>query len=218
MADQNTPVDAAAQSADPTASDRSARRWRLIVLALGGAGALLIIAVIALQVTEYRFYSAPPSVWPRPGAKAVVSAPAAPPTLPITPLTSAVALAAEATATVPAEVVSPAAITTATETATSLESISPTGAAAAAETVVSLTATTAVESTVSAEPVSEATTVPVEGATSALPTAAAQPEVPEIMIGSNEATPLSVEPTPPAVGAGASSASSGGLEVQPVAK
>lgn len=217
MADQNTPAEQLAEPAGQAARPWSAKRWSLIVLALGGAGALLVIAVLGLQITEYRFYSAPLSVWPRPGAAAVVSAPAPPP-LPVTPLTSAVALTAEATATAPAEVSSPAATTTASETATSLESLSPTGAAALAESAVAGTTATAIESIVSAEPVSEATTVPAEGATSQVPVPAVQTEAPSAIMGSNEATPLSVEPTPPAVGAGELAVPSSSLEVQPSAE
>lgn len=50
-------------------------RWRLVLLALCAVGVGLLIGILALQVTEYRFYKAAPNVWPQPGAVGMVSAP-----------------------------------------------------------------------------------------------------------------------------------------------
>jgi len=61
-------------------------RWRLILLVLCAVGAGLLIVILVLQFTEYRFYKASPGVWPaphslgdggpQPGAGGTVSAPA----------------------------------------------------------------------------------------------------------------------------------------------
>ena len=61
---QNNPVENIAMPAGPQAGDQSAARWRLILLALCAVGAGLVIGILALQVTEYFFYKAPPTVWP----------------------------------------------------------------------------------------------------------------------------------------------------------
>ena len=66
----------AALRAGPAASDKSAVQWRLILLVLCAVGAGLLIVILALQVTEYLFYKAPPGVWPQAGAGGAVSAPA----------------------------------------------------------------------------------------------------------------------------------------------
>ena len=81
---------------EPVANDGSAARWRLILLVLCAVGAGLVIGILALQVTEYLFYKAPPDVWPQSGAGGMVSAPAtvsapaalAAPLSPVTPTTS----------------------------------------------------------------------------------------------------------------------------------
>lgn len=93
MDDQNKPVEPKAEAASPAASDKGAARWGLILLALSVAAAVLVVGVLALQLTEYRFYKASPNVWPprrpaagqgatlpqtwQPGAGGAVSAPAA---------------------------------------------------------------------------------------------------------------------------------------------
>ncbi|MDP2991046.1 MAG: hypothetical protein Q8O57_10855 [Kiritimatiellota bacterium] len=73
---QNKPADNVAEAASLAANDKSAARWRLILLVLCAVGAGLVIGILALQVTEYLFYKAPPGVWPHPGG--AVSAPVAP--------------------------------------------------------------------------------------------------------------------------------------------
>ena len=60
----------------PAANDQSAAHWGLIQLLLCAVGVGLVIGILALQVTEYLFYKAPPDVWPQPGAGGTVSAPA----------------------------------------------------------------------------------------------------------------------------------------------
>jgi len=65
-----------APRAGPAANDKSAAHWRLILLMLCAVGVGLVIGILALQVTEYLFYKAPPDVWPQPGAGGTVSAPA----------------------------------------------------------------------------------------------------------------------------------------------
>ena len=40
-------------------------RWRLILLVLCAVGVGLVVGILALQVTEYLFYKAPPDVWPQ---------------------------------------------------------------------------------------------------------------------------------------------------------
>lgn len=60
---------------NPAENDKSAARWGLILLVLCAVGAGLVIGILALQVTEYLFYKAPPNVWPQPGAGGTVSAP-----------------------------------------------------------------------------------------------------------------------------------------------
>ncbi|MFH1477854.1 MAG: hypothetical protein ABIH24_10275 [Verrucomicrobiota bacterium] len=59
-------MDAQNKPAENTAAahNENAARWRLILLVLCAVGAGLIIGVLALQVTEYLFYEAPPNVWP----------------------------------------------------------------------------------------------------------------------------------------------------------
>ncbi|MFA5342897.1 MAG: hypothetical protein WC381_02900 [Kiritimatiellia bacterium] len=60
------------------AGDKNAARWRPILPALCAVGAVLVIAILALQVTEYRFYKAAPNVWPQSGG-GVAGAPVVPP-------------------------------------------------------------------------------------------------------------------------------------------
>jgi hypothetical protein len=86
----------------PAANDQNAARWRLILLVLCAVGAGLIIGILALQVTEYLFYQAPPSVWPQPGVGGTVSAPvalSAPAALaaPLSPVTTTTSSAVPAT-------------------------------------------------------------------------------------------------------------------------
>ena len=77
--------------------------WHLILLVLCAVGVALVIGILALQVTEYLFYKAPPDVWPQSGAADTVNAPLSP----VTP-------------TMPSSVPAPVATTTApSETATS---------------------------------------------------------------------------------------------------
>ena len=73
---QNKPAENVTEAAGPAASDKSAARWRLILLVLCAVGVGLVVGILALQVTEYLFYKAPPNVWPQPGAGGTVSAPA----------------------------------------------------------------------------------------------------------------------------------------------
>jgi len=74
-------------------------RWHLILLVLCAVGAVLVIGILALQVTEYLFYKAPPNVWPQPGVVSTVSAPAAlvTPPAPVKAATSLVTPAADST-------------------------------------------------------------------------------------------------------------------------
>ena len=67
---ENKPADNGAGAVSPEASDKNAARWRLILLVLCAVGVGLVIGILALQVTEYLFYKAPPGVWPprRPAA------------------------------------------------------------------------------------------------------------------------------------------------------
>ena len=95
----------AALRAGPAASDKSAVQWRLILLVLCAVGAGLLIVILALQVTEYLFYKAPPGVWPQPGAGGTLNAPAALPA-PVIP-TAPTALTAPAVSTAPAAVATP---------------------------------------------------------------------------------------------------------------
>ncbi|MBU4212025.1 MAG: hypothetical protein L6437_12525 [Kiritimatiellae bacterium] len=76
MDDENKPAENVTEAASPAASDKSAALWRQILLVLCAVGAGLVIGILALQVTEYLFYKAPPDVWPQPGAGGTVSAPA----------------------------------------------------------------------------------------------------------------------------------------------
>ena len=74
---ENKPAENVTEAVSPAANDKSAARWRLILLVLCAVGAGLVIGILALQVTEYLFYKAPPNVWPQPGAGGTVSAPVA---------------------------------------------------------------------------------------------------------------------------------------------
>ena len=65
---ENNPAKNGAEAVSPVAGDKSAARWHLILLVLCAVGAGLLIGILALQVTEYLFYKAPPDVWPQPGA------------------------------------------------------------------------------------------------------------------------------------------------------
>ena len=87
---------------NPAASDKNAALWRLILLALCAVGAVLVIGVLALQVTEYRFYKASPNVWPQSGGGAAVSAPATlpAPTAPV-PVTTPAAASTNSTGLTP---------------------------------------------------------------------------------------------------------------------
>ncbi|MFH1969478.1 MAG: hypothetical protein ABIJ53_04075 [Verrucomicrobiota bacterium] len=61
---QNNPAENVTEAASPAANDKSAARWGLILLVLCAVGLGLVIGILALQVTEYLFYKAPPNVWP----------------------------------------------------------------------------------------------------------------------------------------------------------
>jgi len=61
---ENKPAENVTEAASPAANDNSAARWRLILLMLCAVGVGLVIGILALQVTEYLFYKAPPDVWP----------------------------------------------------------------------------------------------------------------------------------------------------------
>ena len=65
---ENNPAKNGAEAVSPVAGDKSAARWHLILLVLCAVGVGLLIGILALQVTEYLFYKAPPDVWPQPGA------------------------------------------------------------------------------------------------------------------------------------------------------
>jgi len=65
---KNNPAKNGAEAVSPVAGDKSAARWHLILLVLCAVGVGLVIGILALQVTEYLFYKAPPDVWPQPGA------------------------------------------------------------------------------------------------------------------------------------------------------
>lgn len=60
----------------PAVTDKSAELWRLILMAGGALGVILVIVILALQVMEFRFYKASPDVWPQPGAGGAISEPA----------------------------------------------------------------------------------------------------------------------------------------------
>ncbi len=75
-AEKNT-AEHGADAGSPAASDNSTAQWSLILLVLCAVGAGLLIGILALQVTEYLFYKAPPNVWPQLGADGTVSAPVA---------------------------------------------------------------------------------------------------------------------------------------------
>lgn len=87
--------------AGPAASEQSAALWGQILMVLCAAGVGLVIGILALQVTEYLFYKAPPDVWPQPGAGGTINAPA---TLaaPLSPVPIATSSAAPATVSAPA--------------------------------------------------------------------------------------------------------------------
>lgn len=68
----------------PVADDKGAARWGMIQLVLCAVGVGLLIGILALQVSEYLFYKAPPGVWPQQGSGGAVSAPQ-PPVTPSTP-------------------------------------------------------------------------------------------------------------------------------------
>ncbi|MCX6993730.1 MAG: hypothetical protein NT011_11405 [Kiritimatiellaeota bacterium] len=92
---------------NPVASDKSAAFWRLILLVLCAVGFCLVIGVLALQVTEYLFYKAPPDVWPQPGVGGMVSTPvalSAPAALaaPLSPVTTTTSSAVPAAVSAPA--------------------------------------------------------------------------------------------------------------------
>lgn len=57
--------DQAAEAAAPSNSQTP-----ILLLAISAIAALLMIGVLALQISEYLFYKAPPSAWPQPGAVA----------------------------------------------------------------------------------------------------------------------------------------------------
>jgi len=103
--------------AGPAANDKSAALWGLILQVLCAVGVALVIGILALQVTEYLFYKAPPGVWPQQGAGGTFSAPV--------PLPAPAALAAPLSPVTPATPSTlPASVTTTTgpsETATSTE-------------------------------------------------------------------------------------------------
>ena len=46
------------------AGGTGASSWRIVVMVLCAISAGLVIGILALQVTEYLFYQAPPTVWP----------------------------------------------------------------------------------------------------------------------------------------------------------
>ena len=95
MDTENTPAENVTEAASPPVNDKNAALWRLIKLALCAVGVGLVIGILALQVTEYLFFKAPPNVWPQQGAGGSFSAPAA---LPVT-LTMPSAAPASATTT-----------------------------------------------------------------------------------------------------------------------
>jgi anti-sigma-K factor RskA len=64
MNDDNKPAENVTAAADTTANDSSTARWRLVLLVLCAVGAGLVIGILAMQITEYLFYQAPPDVWP----------------------------------------------------------------------------------------------------------------------------------------------------------
>ena len=75
MNTENNPVKNGVDAVSPVAGDKSAVRWHLILLVLCAVGVGLVIGILALQVTEYLFYKAPPDVWPQPGAGGKFNAP-----------------------------------------------------------------------------------------------------------------------------------------------
>lgn len=99
-----------AKNVADTAGDKNTKRWRLILLVLCAVGAVLIIAILALQMTEYRFYKASPNVWPQSGAGAV----SAPTTLPTPSVPATVPAVASTNST---ELTSTPALTNAPEVA-----------------------------------------------------------------------------------------------------
>ena len=90
---ENKPAENGADAVSPAANDKSATQWRLILMVLCAVGTGLVIGILALQVTEYLFYKAPPNVWPQPGAEGTVSAPAilAAPSVSVPSMTTAAA-------------------------------------------------------------------------------------------------------------------------------
>ena len=75
MNTENNPVKNGVDAVSPVTGDKSAARWHLILLVLCAVGAGLVIGILALQVTEYLFYKAPPDVWPQLGAGGKFNAP-----------------------------------------------------------------------------------------------------------------------------------------------
>jgi len=98
MNTENNPVKNGVDAVSPVAGDKSAARWRLILLVLCAVGVGLVIGILALQVTEYLFYKAPPDVWPQPGAGGKFNAPVALSAPPVSvPLTIPIATPATST-------------------------------------------------------------------------------------------------------------------------
>lgn len=74
---ENKPVGNVTAAENFSVNAGSFLQWRLILLVLCAVGAALLVAVLALQVTEYRFYKAAPNVWPQPNAGNTFGAPVA---------------------------------------------------------------------------------------------------------------------------------------------
>ncbi|MBI2437325.1 MAG: hypothetical protein HYV36_00720 [Lentisphaerae bacterium] len=201
MDEQNKSGEPPAESAGAAASAKSFLRWGLILPALGAVGAGIVIAVLVLQVTEYRFYKAPENVWP--GAKATVSAPVPQP-ISLTPLTSAAAPAIMETAITPSATAVaglPGSATTAisgitTATGALSESVSTVALEAAASTAAPAATPTPIsdQATVSPGLVTEATNVPLAAAPFT-----GQAESAAATIPSNGSTPLKVDELSPSV-------------------
>jgi len=114
MDEQNNPTEPVTDKTSPVASDKSAALWRLILLGGAALGVILVIGILALQVTEYLFYKAPPDVWPprrpaagqgatlpqtwQPGAGGQVSTPVMPTMPSASPSATVAATSAPATA------------------------------------------------------------------------------------------------------------------------
>ena len=134
---ENQPAENGADAVSPVANDKSAARWGLILLVLCAVGAGLVIGILALQVTEYLFYKAPPGVWPQPGVGGTISAPAtfiAPVTATTAPagvVSSAMPVTATASAVAPAAVPVSAATTAAPSAAVTSSGVTSMPAVAA---------------------------------------------------------------------------------------